>query len=332
FDAEDLYGALSTYPAVEKQNPKIFNILVMGPWAHGAWAGPKGDKLGHITFGSNTSEFFQKEIELPFFNHFLKGKGEHGLPEAYMFETGANQGRKFEVWPPQGLAKVKLFLHSGGKLSFDPPAGGNAFEEYVSDPKKPVPYTEAFSLGMTREYMTDDQRFASKRPDVAVFQTDVLKDDMTLAGKIIADLTVSTTGTDSDFVVKIIDVFPEAAPGFGPGTNPPPMAGYQMMVRSEVIRGRFRNNYSKPEPFKPNEPTSVRLVLQDVLHTFPKGHRVMVQVCSTWFPLVDRNPQTFVENIFRAEEKDFVRATQRIYCSPQLPTSIEVGVLKSGKN
>src|SRR5262249_12515400 len=219
FDAEDLYGALSTYPAVEKQNPKIFNILVMGPWAHGAWAGPKGDKLGHITFGSNTSDFFQKKIELPFFNHFLKGKGEHGLPEAYMFETGANQWRKFEVWPPQGLAKVKLFLHSGGKLSFDPPAGGNAFEEYVSDPKKPVPYTEAFSLGMTREYMTADQRFASKRPDVAVFQTDVLKDDMTLAGKIIADLTVSTTGTDSDFVVKIIDVFPEDAPGFGAGTN-----------------------------------------------------------------------------------------------------------------
>src|SRR5207249_663975 len=193
FDAEDLYGALSTYPAVEKQNPQIFNILVMGPWAHGAWSGAKGDRLGNISFGSDTAAFFQKEIELPFFNHFLKGKGEHGLPEAYMFETGANKWRKFDVWPPKEVAKSKLFFHTGGKLTFAPPAAdaGNAFEEYISDPRKPVPYTEAKATGMTREYMTDDQRFGFRRPDVAVFQTDVLQADTTLAGKIVADLKVS---------------------------------------------------------------------------------------------------------------------------------------------
>jgi putative CocE/NonD family hydrolase len=328
FDAEDLYGALQTYAAVEKQN-KNFNIIVMGPWAHGAWAGPFGEKLGNISFGSNTSAFFQKEIELPFFNHFLKGKGEHGLPEAYMFETGANQWRKFDAWPPKEAVKAKLYTHPGGKLAFEPPTTKDGFVEYISDPSKPVPYTEAFSLGMTREYMTDDQRFASKRPDVVVFQTDQLQDDITLAGELLADLKVSTSGGDSDWVVKLIDVFPMDVPEVAGTTRP--LKGYEMMVRSEVIRGRFRNSYEKPEPFKANEPTTVKLPLQGVLHTFKKGHRVMIQVCSSWFPLVDRNPQTYVENIFFAKEKDFVRATQRVYCSQQYPTSIEVGILK-GKN
>jgi putative CocE/NonD family hydrolase len=332
FDAEDLYGALNTYTAVEKNNPKIFNVLVMGPWAHGGWSRGKGDRLGNINFGADTAEFFQKDLELPFFNHFLKGKGEHALAEATMFETGTNQWRKFDAWPPKETAKARLYLHAGGKLRFEPPAAAGAYEEYISDPRKPVPFTEALSVGMTREYMTDDQRFASKRPDVVVFQSDVLKDNLTFAGPLVADLKVSTSGTDSDWVVKIIDVFPQDEPGTGVGPNAKPLAGYQMMVRSEVIRGRFRNSYSKPEPFKPNEPVTVRLVLQDVLHTFPKGHRVMVQICSTWFPLVDRNPQTYVDNIFLAEEKDFVRATQRVYCSPELPTSIEVGILKAGKN
>jgi putative CocE/NonD family hydrolase len=328
FDAEDLYGALNTYTAVERQN-KNFNIIVMGPWYHGQWSG-RGEKLGNISFGSNTSDFFQKEIELTFFNHFLKDKGENKLPEAYMFETGANRWRKFDAWPPRELARSRLFTHAPGTLSFEPPSAKEGFVEYISDPNRPVPYTEAISTGMTTEYMVDDQRFATKRPDVAVFQTDVLDSDLTLAGPILCDLKVSTSGTDSDWVVKLIDVFPM---GMAESTGTTrPLSGYQMMVRSEIIRGRFRNSFEKPEPFKANEPTTVKLDLQDVLHTFKKGHRVMIQICSTWFPLADRNPQTYVDNIFFADPKDFVRTTQRVYCSQQYPTSIEVGVLKAGKN
>jgi putative CocE/NonD family hydrolase len=330
FDAEDLYGALNTYAAVEKQNPGIFNVIVMGPWDHGGWAGFSGSRLGNIGFGSDTSPFFQKQMELPFFNHFLKGKGEHQLPEAYMFETGANKWRQFDQWPPKGVDAKKLYFHAGGKLAFEPVADkGNLFDEYISDPHRPVPFTEAISTGMTREYMTDDQRFGSKRPDVAVYQTDVLTDDLTLAGKIVADLKVSTSGTDSDWIVKVIDVFPQTA---SDPASSKPLAGYQMMVRSEVIRGRFRNSYEKPEPFKADEPTTVRLTLQDVLHTFKKGHRVMVQVCSTWFPLVDRNPQKYVDNIFYAQEKDFIRTNQRVYCSQTYPTALEIGILQPSKN
>jgi putative CocE/NonD family hydrolase len=331
FDAEDLYGPLKTYAAVEKNNPSSFNVIVMGPWAHGGWSGGGlGNRLGNISFGSDTAAFFQTEIELPFFNHFLLGKGEHKLPEAYMFETGINKWRKFDQWPPKGLESKKVHFHAGGKLSFESvTVSGAVFDEYVSDPKKPVPYTEAFATNMTSEYMTDDQRFASKRPDVVVYQTDVLSENITFAGPIIADLRVSTSGTDSDWIVKVIDVYPQNAVD---GTSNKPLAGYQMMVRSEVIRGRFRNSYEKPEPFKAGEPTTVRLALQDVLHTFPKGHRIMVQVCSSWFPLADRNPQKYVDNIFYAEEKDFIMATQRVYCSQTHPTALEVGVLTAGKN
>jgi uncharacterized protein len=338
FDAEDLYGALNTYRAVEKQN-KNFNVIVMGPWVHGGWARTPGDKIGNISFGSAASDYYQRELELPFFNHFLKGKGEHNLPEASVFETGANKWRKFDAWPPKEVAKTKLVFHAGGKLALAPSAAsspakgqGADYVEYISDPHKPVPFTEAISTGMTQEYMTDDQRFGSKRPDVAVFQTDPLAEDLTIAGPILAALTVSTSGTDSDWVVKVIDVFPHDTPGMGNGPVPKKLAGYQMMVRSEVIRGRFRNSYEKPEPFKSNEPAAVRLPLQDVLHTFKKGHRVMVQICSTWFPLVDRNPQKYVDNIFRADDKDFITATQRVYCSQANPSVLEVGILKLGKN
>jgi uncharacterized protein len=336
FDAEDLYGALNTYRAVEKNNNN-FNVIVMGPWSHGGWARTPGDKLGNIGFGSPASDFYQREMELPFFNHFLKGKGEQKLPEAYMFETGANKWRKFDTWPPKDAAAAKLYFHAAGKLAFDKPADdkvekdrNGGFATFVSDPNKPVPYTEAITTGMSAVYMTDDQRFGAKRPDVLMFQTDVLQQDLTFAGPIIAGLTVSTSGTDSDWVVKVIDVFPEDMPGMGTGAVPKPLAGYQMMVRSEVIRGRFRNSYEKPEPFKPNEPAAVRLALQDVLHTFKKGHRVMVQVSSTWFPLADRNPQRYVDNIFRAKDDDFTIATQRVYCSPQHPSMLEVGILKLG--
>jgi putative CocE/NonD family hydrolase len=324
FDAEDLYGALKTYQAVEKQNPGVFNVIVMGPWAHGQWAGT-GTRLGGVAFGADTSAFYQKEMELPFFNHFLKDKGEHQLPEAYMFETGVNKWRKFDVWPPREAAKKRLYFHADGRLSFDRPQGDkDAHDTFVSDPANPVPFTAAKSLGMTREYMTDDQRFATKRKDVLSYQTDVLTEDVTLAGPLMADLRVATSGTDSDWVVKLIDVYPDTYPD---DSSEKKMAGYQMMVRSEVIRGRFRNSYEKPEPFVADQPTKVPLELQDTLHTFKKGHRIMFQVCSTWFPLVDRNPQKYVPNIFQADEADFIRATQRVYHSPEQPTSVQIGVL-----
>jgi putative CocE/NonD family hydrolase len=327
FDAEDLYGALKTYRAIEKQNPDSFNVLVMGPWLHGGWSRGDGDKLGNIHFGAKTARFYQQHMELPFFEYFLKDKGEHGLPEAYVFETGANRWQRFDTWPPK-LETRKLYFHQGGRLKFDTPAEeGEAYDSYVSDPNHPVPFTEAIATGMTVEYMTDDQRFASRRPDTLAYQTEVLDRDITLAGPLRADLRVSTSGTDSDWVVKLIDVFPNEAqdpPDLPSGRH---LGGYEMMVRSEVIRGRFRNSYERPEPFVPNEPTKVSLELQDVLHTFAKGHRIMVQIQSTWFPLVDRNPQKYVDNIFLADPKDFIKTTQRIYRSKQQPTCVEIGVL-----
>ncbi len=330
FDAEDLYGPLKLHHQIEKQNPDIFNVLVMGPWIHGGWSKRGGNRVGNIEFGSATSDHFQKNIELPFFNHFLKGEGNFKQPKATVFETGKNAWRAFDVWPPRETTEKTLYLHRGGKLAFEPPAEeGELYDEFVSDPAKPVPFTETIANGMTTEYMTDDQRFAARRPDVLVYQSDVLDTDVTLAGPLQADLRVSTSGTDSDWIVKLIDVMP-------PGTENPklrsptqPYSGYQMMVRSEVIRGRFRNSKERPEAFISNQPTKVPVELLDVLHTFKKGHRIMVQVQSSWFPLIDRNPQKFVQNIYKADEKDFIKATQRVYCSKTLPTSLKVGVLPS---
>ena len=327
FDAENLYGPLKAYRRIEKNNPGIFNVLVMGPWAHGAWSRTDASKLGNIHFGSNSAAFFQKELELPFFNHFLKGDCEHNLPEATMFETGVNKWRRFDVWPPANLQRGKLFARAGGKLSFAPPDEECAFDEFISDPNRPVPYTEDITIGMSQAYMTDDQRHASRRPDVAVYQSPVLKKNITLAGPMKAELFVSTSGTDSDWIVKVIDVFPDDAPdpaGLRPGLK---MAGYQMLVRSEVFRGRFRNSYSKPEPFTPNQLTKISFELLDVLHTFTKGHRIMIQVSSSWFPLADRNPQKYVPNIFQAEVGDFIKTTQRVYRDSRYPTSIQVGIL-----
>jgi putative CocE/NonD family hydrolase len=329
FDAEDLYGPLQIYRSIEAKNSDAFNMLVMGPWRHGGWSRTSGDSLGFVQFGSNTSEFYQNEIEFPFFQHFLKDAGEHTLPEAYVFETGTNEWNTFEHWPPRGVRQRYLYARENGRLGFQPPQSNrdNDFDEYISDPERPVPFTDAIAQGMTTAYMTDDQRFAARRPDVLVYQTDALEEDITLAGPIVADLWVSTSGTDSDWIVKVIDVFPpdyEDHEGTGERQD---LGGYQMMVRSEVIRGRFRSDPSNPEPFTPNEPTHVFLPLQDVLHTFRAGHRIMVQIQSTWFPLVDRNPQTFVENIYLADEKDFVKATQRVYRSREYPTRIEIGEL-----
>ncbi|HEV8061288.1 MAG TPA: CocE/NonD family hydrolase [Gemmataceae bacterium] len=328
FDAEDLYGAINTYKTIEKQNQGIFNILVMGPWRHGGWAGGGGDRLGNVSFAGKTSDFFQKEIEFTFFQHFLNDKGPQDLPEAYVFETGANHWRKFDTWPPAKTEKKNLYVRAGGKLAFEAPADDDSSADaFVSDPAKPVPFTEAIAIGMTQEYMTDDQRFASHRPDVLTYQTDLLESDLTFAGPVLSDLRVSTNQGDADWVVKLIDVFPNGAKDHSDMTTGEHMGGYEMMVRSEVIRGRFRNGPDKPEPFVADQPTRVDLPLQDVLHTFQKGHRVMIQIQSTWFPLVDRNPQKYVPNIYQADDSDFVKATHKVYRSKTQPTHFEVGVL-----
>ena len=325
FDAEDLYGPLKIYREIERRNPSAFNILVMGPWGHGGWGRSEGERLGNIDFGGKTSLHYRENIEFEFFRRLLKGAGDVQLAEANVFETGANRWREFERWPPQNLESQALYLNARGALSETAPEEADAFEEFISDPAKPVPFTEDIATGMTREYMTDDQRFATRRPDVLAWQTSELEVDMTLAGPIIADLWVSTSAADADWIVKIIDVHPDDAPNQRNSRRP--LAGYQMMVRSEVIRGRFRNSYEHPEPFVPNQPTRVVLELQDVLHRFKKGHRIMVQVQSTWFPLIDRNPQKWVDNIFQAQESDFIKATHRVYRSSAFPSVLRFGTL-----
>jgi putative CocE/NonD family hydrolase len=330
FDAEDLFGPLKIYHAVEKNNPGTFNVLVMGPWAHGEWGRGTGESLGNAKFGFKTSDFYRENIEFPFFNYYLKGKGDLRAPEAYVFETGANRWRTFDHWPPTSVKQRNLYLSAGGLLSFESPQDvAEVFDEYISDPAKPVPFTDDVAIGMTREYMTDDQRFAARRPDVLVYQTEVLESDLTLAGPIEVDLWVSTTGTDSDWIVKVIDVFPGTAQDTDPKSNKTPPGGYQMMIRSEVMRGRFRNSYEHPEPFEANKVTKVSLELLDLFHTFKRDHRLMVQVQSTWFPLVDRNPQKFVPNIYQAEKEDFIKATQRVFRSKEHPTALKVGMLES---
>ena len=328
FDAEDLYGPLNIYRSIEEKNPGAFNILVMGPWVHGGWARTAGEAIGNVRFGAQTSIFYRKNIEAPFFNYYLKDEGQPDLPEAYVFETGANEWRTFNDWPPQQTESGSLYLTEEGRLSLDPPGNrGDAYDEYVSDPANPVPFTGDIATGMTREYMTDDQRFASRRPDVLVYQTEVLEEDITLVGPLLADLWVSTSGSGSDWIVKLIDVFPPDASDHGDLPRGMHMGDYHMMVRSESIRGRFRNDPANPEPFIPHRPTRIELPLQDVLHTFKRGHRIMIHVQSTWFPLVDRNPQTYVDNIFLAEEDDFIKATQRVYRSSRYSSQVRVGIL-----
>jgi uncharacterized protein len=328
YDAEDLYGSLNTYYSIEANDPGTSNVLVMGPWQHGGWARVKGDRLGDIEFGAETSIWFREKIGLPFFDHHLKGREMPPLPEATVFETGRNRWREFDDWPPRETEEKRLWLRAGGGLAFgEAPTTEGTGDEYVSDPTNPVPLTDRIATRTPREYMVDDQRFATGRPDVLVYRSEVLEADVTLAGPILADLWVSTSGTDSDWVVKLIDVLPPDTPdppGLREGVS---MSGFQRMVRSEVIRGRYRNGYDSPEPFAPDEPTRVRLPLQDVLHTFQKGHRIMVHIQSSWFPMIDRNPQTYVDNIFLAGEEDFEAATQRIHCSKAHPSSLVVGVL-----
>jgi uncharacterized protein len=326
FDAENLFGAVETFKKGEANGPVGGNHLVMGPWSHGSWSSGDGDKLGDLRFGSKTAIYFRDNIELPFFEFHLKGKGEPNYPKAWVFETGANRWRKFDAWPPKGSQSKDLFLHPDGELSYGAPKEKNAFDEYISDPAKPVPFIEKTSIGMTGDYMTADQRFASRRTDVLVYQTPELTDDLTIAGAIEVDLHINTTGTDADFIVKLIDVFPPDYPDPNPNPTGVKMGGYQMMVRGDVFRGKYRNSYEKPEPFSPGETARIRFTMPDTSHAFRPGHRIMVQIQSTWFPLVDRNPQKFVD-IYQAKATDFQKATQRVYRDAERPTKVTIRVV-----
>ncbi|MDC0708539.1 CocE/NonD family hydrolase [Stigmatella sp. ncwal1] len=330
YDTEDLYGPLRTYGAIEKQNPKISNTLVMGPWSHGGWVRDDGASLGDADFGFATSTGYQ-EVSLAFFKHHLKNGPKPDLPEAWVFEGGANRWRSFDAWPPKSVRETRLYFQPKGGLTFNPPTGTEAlFDEYVSDPSRPVPFTTEITPSWSKNYMAEDQRFASRRPDVLVYQTEPLEKDLTLAGPLEAELWVSTSGTDADWVVKLVDVNPGKLAGWKEREDDEGArnrGGQQTLVRGEAFRGRFREDYTTPKPFTPGEVTKVRFVINDVFHTFQRGHRVMLQVQSSWFPFIDRNPQTFVPNIFEAKEEDFVRATHRLYRSPANPSAVKVQVL-----
>jgi hypothetical protein len=321
YDREDLFGPLNTYKMIEKQNLDTFNILVMGPWYHGGWLGSKGSELGDTDFGFSTSEYYQNNVDLHFFKHFLKDEeSELNLPEALIFETGANRWRRFEQWPPASAEKTRFYFHKDDKLSFNKPNEDfDAYDSYISDPNKPVPHTRDNSKWINNTFYSEDQRFASRRPDVLVYQTDILEEDVTLAGTIQANLFVSTTGTDSDWIVKLIDAYPE---------DLEEKSAQQTLIRAEAFRGRFRESYTKPKPFKSNEVARISFELWDVLHTFKRGHRIMIHVQSTWFPFIDRNPQKYVPNIFEADEGDFIKVTNRVYRSKKYPSHIEVSVLQ----
>ncbi|WP_338408352.1 CocE/NonD family hydrolase [uncultured Flavobacterium sp.] len=324
FDAEDLYGPLNTYQAIEKSS-KNYNTIVMGPWSHGDWARNSASAvIGNIKFGDSISAFFQKNIEANFFYHFLKdnGKGDIKLPEAYVFDTGVKDWKTYNAWPPKNVVKESFYL-SQDKLT-TAEQNDRKFQEFISDPKKPVPFTEDINQkGITpRKYMTDDQRFAARRSDVLFFETERLTDDTTLAGEILAQLQVSTSGTDADWIVKVIDVFPDDEPETPEVAPYLKISNYHMMLRSEVMRGRFRNSFVNPEPFVANQKTSVNIKLQDVMHTFKKGHKIQIQIQSTWFPLIDLNPQTFVDNIFYAKPEDFKKQTHRVYADSKIIFSV----------
>jgi len=320
FDAEDLAGPLKLFYALEKGGPLGPNTLVMGPWLHGGWSDMDGDRLGNLRFGSKTGEFYRENIELPFFVQHLKGKGDGlkqsrqgAIPKAWVFATGTNEWRKLDAWPPREAKEKALYFCPGGKLSFEPAADeAGAFDEYISDPGKPVPVIGYIGEGMPGDYMTEDQRFASRRPDVLVYETEPLDRDIVIAGPITPVLKVSTSGTDSDFVVKLIDVYPNDYPDPEPNPAMIRMGGYQQLVRGEPFRGKFRNSLEKPEPFVPNRIERIEFVMPDVCHVFRPGHRIMVQIQSSWFPLTDRNPQKFMD-IPKAREADFVKAVERVY-------------------
>ena len=327
FDAEDLYGPLETYKNIEKNQPDNYNTFVFGPWDHGGWTRSSvKNTVGNYYFGDSISLNYQRQIESKFFNHFLKGKGDKnsGLPEAYVYDSGKKEWNSFDAWPPKEAVKQHWFLSDNQELT--PSKKQTKGIKFISDIKHPVPYSEDIKTVFTpRKYMTDDQRFAARRPDVLVFETEVLTEDFTLAGDILAKLKVATTGSAADWIVKVIDVHPSDTKDNNKNMQKHlKMSNYHLMVRSEVLRGRFRNSFSKPEPFTPNKKTNVNIKLQDVHHTFKKGHKLQIQVQSTWFPLIDLNPQTYVDNIYKADEKDFKTQTHTVFTD----SSIEFSVLK----
>ena len=340
FDAEDCFGAWNLYKAIESKSRNTDNRLVMGPWFHGGWGGRSdGSYLGNVRFGEKTSEYYQQHIEIPFFEFYLRLKGTvRDIAEANIFFSGENKWRMLQQWPPRNMVNSNLYLLNNGKLSLDiapepTKAPQTGFSEYISDPAHPVPYTEDVHTGRTREYMTDDQRFASRRTDVLSFSTEVLTEDISLGGPVVADLMTSLSTTDADFVVKLIDVFPDdfqydkAVYGKGNGKDYP-MGGYQMLVRGEIMRGKFRNSFEKPEPFVPGKITEVKYSLPDIAHTFKKGHKIMVQIQSSWFPLADRNPQKFTD-IYHCNDADFQKASIRIYHDALHASKIIIPVLKN---
>jgi putative CocE/NonD family hydrolase len=329
FDDENLGGAVACYHAIEERNPDAFNVLVIGPWDHAGWVGRYDgqDGLGNVAFGSNTAAFYQENIELAFFDHFLKGRGRRTLPEAYVFETGGNVWRAFDRWPPKESQAEKLYFAAGGGLSSSPPAGSReSWDEFVSDPANPVPVTGRASPWPSRGFMVADQRFVVGRHDVLVYATPVLDHDVTIAGPLKADLWVSTSQEDADWIVKLVDIFPSQGDDRFP--DRPALKGYHMLVRTGVLRGRYRTSIETPEPFVADMATKITVGLADVCHTFRKGHRIMVHVQSSWFPFFDRNPQKYVDNIFGAADADFVEATHRVYRSAGRASYLEFGVLK----
>ncbi|KQN78612.1 X-Pro dipeptidyl-peptidase [Duganella sp. Leaf61] len=335
YDAEDLQGPLTTYHAIKRNNPAIYSGLVMGPWSHGAWRRYDGQSLGSVQFGARTGEYFRKNIEFPFFEQHLKGVANPNQAEVHAFETGSNVWREYAAWPPKQAQARTLYLGANGTLAWQQPAtGGDGFDEYVADPRKPVPYTGYPAIGVPKEYMVGDQRFASSRTDVLTYRSEPLDEDVTLSGPVKPRLFVSTSGTDADWIVKLIDVYPDDYPAAGKPDGPRtdvekpaiPMAGYQQLVRGDPLRGKFRNGFEKPEPFTPGKVEPVNFSMADINHTFRRGHRIMVQIQSSWFPLVDLNPQTFVD-IPKARPEDFRKATQRVYRAPSMFSGIEVQVL-----
>jgi hypothetical protein len=333
YDAEDLSGPYKTFYAINKFNPDTTTTLVEGPWVHGGWARGDGTHLGDVQFNAKTSEYFRTNIQFPFFEHYLKGSGAP-QPKAEVFETGTNVWRSFDAWPPKAATAKTLYFHAGGKLSFEPPTEAKGVDEYVSDPNHPVPFVGYTTDTVPQRYMVDDQRFASYRPDVLVYETDPFEEDVTIAGPISPKLKISSSGTDSDFDVKLIDVYPEDYPDPEEATggkrvlDAPPlhMGGYQELLRGEPFRAKFRNSWEKPEALTPGKEADVNFIMPDLFHTFRRGHRIMVQVQSSWFPLTDRNPQTFTD-IPNAKPEDFKPATEQVFRQSDAASGVEVLVL-----
>jgi uncharacterized protein len=336
FDAEDLEGPYRTFDAIRKFNPDTPITLVEGPWVHGGWARTDGSHLGDAQFGARTAEYFRENIQFPFFEHYLKGQGRP-LPQAIVFETGANVWRRYDEWPPKAAAPQMLYFHAGGELSFDSPKETASKDEYQSDPSHPVPFVGYPTDTVPQRYMVDDQRFASYRPDVLTYETDPLTEDLTIAGPITAHLKIASTGTDSDFDVKLIDVYPDDYPNPDSSSagnkridEAPPvqMGGYQQLLRGEPFRAKFRSSWESPQPLTPGKVTAIDYAMPDLYHTFRRGHRIMVQVQSSWFPLTDRNPQTFTDIPF-AKPDDFRIATEEIFHQRDAASGVELLVLPS---